>query len=44
MRPATVNQAAPQRDLTEREAVIPDKITEPAQALFSYDSAASHTG
>jgi len=43
MRPATVNQAAPQRDLAEREAVILDKMTELAQALFSYDSAASHT-
>jgi len=43
MRPATVNSAAQQRDLAEREAVILDKMTELAQALFSYDSAASHT-
>jgi hypothetical protein len=43
MRPAAVNPSAPKRDLAEREAVILDKTTEPAQALFSYDSAASHT-
>jgi hypothetical protein len=43
MRPATVNSAAQQRVLAEREAVILDKMTELAQALFSYDSAASHT-
>jgi len=43
MRPATVNTAAPKRDLAEREAVILDKMTELAQALFAYDSAASHT-
>ena len=42
MRPATVNTAAPKRDLAEREAVILDKMTELAQALFAYDSAASH--
>jgi hypothetical protein len=42
MRPATVNPAATQRDLAEREAVILDKITDLAQALFNYDSAASH--
>ena len=30
-----------QSDLAEREAVILDKMTELAQALFSYDSAAS---
>jgi hypothetical protein len=28
MRPATVNSAAQQRDLAEREAVILDKMTE----------------
>lgn len=43
MRPATVNTVAARRDLAEREAVILDKATEFAQALFSYDSAASHT-
>ena len=43
MRPATVNSAVQQRDLAEREAVILDKMTELVQALFSYDSAASHT-
>lgn len=43
MRPAAVNPAAPQRGLAEREAVILDKTIELAQALFSYDSAASHT-
>lgn len=42
MRPATVNSAATQRDLAEREAVILDKMTDLAQALFNYDSAASH--
>jgi hypothetical protein len=34
MRPATVNQAAQRRDLAEREAVILDKMTDLAQALF----------
>jgi hypothetical protein len=43
MRPATVNPVAAKRGLAEREAVILDKMTELAQALFSYDSAASHT-
>jgi hypothetical protein len=43
MRPATVNPAAQQRDLAEREAVILDKMTELVQPLFNYDSAASHT-
>ncbi|WP_025358618.1 hypothetical protein [Kutzneria albida] len=42
MRPATINSAATQRDLAEREAVILDTMTELAQALFNYDSAASH--
>jgi hypothetical protein len=42
MRPATVNQAVTQRTLAEREAVILDKMTELAQALFNYDSAAGH--
>jgi hypothetical protein len=42
MRPATVNSAAAQRDLAEREAVILDTMTDLAQALFNYDSAASH--
>jgi len=42
MRPAAVNSAAQKRDLAEREAVILDMMTELAQALFSYDSAASH--
>lgn len=43
MRPATVNSSAQKRDLAEREAVILDKMKDLAQALFSYDSAASHT-
>ncbi len=43
MRPAAVNPSALKRDLAEREAVILDKTAELAQALFSYDSAASHT-
>jgi hypothetical protein len=43
MRPAAVNAKAQQRTLAEREAVILDKMTELAQALFDYDSAASHT-
>ena len=43
MRPATVNSVAAQRGLAEREAVIADKMTELAQALFSYASAGSHT-
>lgn len=42
MRPAKITQASQQRDLAEREAVILDKMTELAQALFNYDSAASH--
>lgn len=42
MRPAIVNPKAQQRDLAQREAVILDKMTELAQALFDYDSAASH--
>lgn len=44
MRPTAVNPAATQRDLAEREAVSLEKMTGLAQALFSYDSAASHTG
>lgn len=43
MRPDTVNPVAQKRDLAEREAVILDKMTELAKALFNYDSAASHT-
>jgi hypothetical protein len=43
MRPAAVNSEAQKRDLAGREAVILDKMAELAQALFSYDSAASHT-
>jgi len=43
MRPAVVNTSAQKRDLAEREAIILDKMTDLAQALFSYDSAASHT-
>lgn len=43
MRPATVNSSAQRRDLAEREAVILDKMKDLAQALFAYDSAASHT-
>jgi hypothetical protein len=42
MRPAAVNSSAKQRDLAEREAVILDKTIDLAQALFDYDSAASH--
>lgn len=43
MRPATVNSSAQKRDLAEREAFILDKMKDLAQALFAYDSAASHT-
>jgi hypothetical protein len=43
MRPPTINTVAQKRDLAEREAVILDKMTDLAQALFNYDSAASHT-
>jgi hypothetical protein len=43
MRPATVNSSAQRRDLAEREAVILDKMKDLPQALFAYDSAASHT-
>jgi hypothetical protein len=43
MRPASVITATAERDLAEREAVILDKTAELAQALFSYDSAATHT-
>jgi hypothetical protein len=42
-RPATVNPVSQQRDLAERGAVILDKMTKLAQALFSCGSAASHT-
>jgi hypothetical protein len=42
MRPAAVNSAAKQRDLAEREAIILDRTLDLAQALFDYDSAASH--
>jgi len=41
MRPNVVNPKT-KRDLAEREAVILDKMTDLAQALFDYDSAASH--
>ena len=40
---AELVQHATQRGLAEREAVILDKMTELAQTLFNYDSAASHT-
>jgi hypothetical protein len=43
MRPAAVSQSAQKRSLAEREPVILDKTAELAQALYSYDSAASHT-
>lgn len=43
MRPATINPNPPQRELPEREAFILEKMTEFTQALFNYDSAASHT-
>lgn len=42
MRPTVINTAARDRDLAEREAVILGKMTDLANALFSYDSAASH--
>jgi hypothetical protein len=42
VRSATANPATQQRNLAEREAVILDKMIEFAQALFSYDSVASH--
>jgi hypothetical protein len=43
LRPAVVSQPAQKRGLAEREAVILDKTAELAQALYNYDSAASHT-
>jgi hypothetical protein len=43
MRPSVINSTARNRDLAEREAAILDKINDLAQALFAYDSAASHT-
>jgi hypothetical protein len=42
MRPSTINPVPQKRDLADREAVILDKMTDLAQALFSYDSAAAH--
>lgn len=43
MRPAAVNAVAWERVLGEREAVILDRTIDLANALLSYDSAASHT-
>jgi hypothetical protein len=42
LRPEPVNSKPQQRTLAEPEAVNLDKMTELAQALFDYDSAASH--
>jgi hypothetical protein len=42
MRPEAVHSAARQRDLAEREAIILARMSDLAQALFDYDSAASH--
>lgn len=42
MRPDAVNPKAQQRTLPEREAVILDRLTDLARALFDHDSAASH--
>jgi hypothetical protein len=43
MRPAAVKRKAEERDLAEREAVILDQLLALIDALFKYDSAASHT-
>lgn len=42
MRPAPVTARAQSRDLHEREAVMLDRLKDLAQAMFDYDSAASH--
>jgi hypothetical protein len=42
MRPAPVNGKAQLRDLHEREAVMFDRLKDLTQAMFDYDSAASH--
>jgi hypothetical protein len=42
MRPTTINPRTRQRELPEREAAILAKLDEFVQALFDYDSAASH--
>jgi len=42
MRPAVVSSKKHDRDLGAREATILVKVSEFAQSLFDYDSAASH--
>jgi hypothetical protein len=42
MRPAPVSPRAQLRDLHEREAVMLDRLRDLTQAMFDYDSAASH--
>jgi hypothetical protein len=42
MRPAPVTGKAQLRDLHEREAVMLDRLKDLTQAMFDYDSAASH--
>lgn len=42
MRPAPVTARAQSRDLHEREAVMLDRLKDLAQAMFDYNSAASH--
>jgi hypothetical protein len=42
MRPAPVNPKAQLRELHEREAVILDRLKDLVQAMFDYDSSASH--
>jgi len=42
MRPATVNSKTQQRTLQERESEVLDRLNDLVQALFAYDSAASH--
>jgi hypothetical protein len=42
MRPSQVTEKAQLRDLHEREAVILDRLKDLTQAMFDYDSAASH--
>lgn len=42
MRPAPVNARAQLRDLHERDAVMLDRLKDLTQAMFDYDSAATH--
>ena len=42
MRPAVMNPKAQDRTLSEREGAILDRLADFVQALFDFDSAASH--